>query len=138
LNGWLIDTNALIDLVRSRPTVVTDRYVERSQGGGNLFTSTVSLFEFEFGMRRSDRHSLQNRALGRLLTTIDVLPFTYDDASAAAHVKAALVAKGQPIGAYDLLIAGQALARNLTVVTSNIREFSRVEGLTVEDWRSPA
>jgi tRNA(fMet)-specific endonuclease VapC len=138
LSGWLIDTDALIDLVRSRPLTVTDRYVERSQGDGNLFASTVSLFEFEFGMRRSDRHASQASALNRLLATMEILPFTYDDASTAAHIGAALAARGQPIGAYDLLIAGQALARNLTVVTSNTREFSRVEGLVLEDWRASA
>jgi tRNA(fMet)-specific endonuclease VapC len=136
LNGWLLDTNALIDLVRSRPAAVMDRYVEQSLAGGELFLSTISLFEFEVGMHRSHRHASQATALNQLLRTIEIVPFTEEDASATARVKAALTADGRLIGGYDLLIAGQALARNLIVVTSNVREFSRVEGLAVEDWRA--
>ena len=57
------------------------------------------------------------------------------DAQAAAAIRAALKTKGQPIGAYDVLIAGTGLARGLVVVTSNVGEFKRVSGLQVENWR---
>jgi len=63
------------------------------------------------------------------------LPFDEADAQAAAGVRAALHRQGQPIGAYDVLIAGCGLARGLVVVTSNVAEFQRVSGLIVENWR---
>jgi tRNA(fMet)-specific endonuclease VapC len=63
------------------------------------------------------------------------VPFDEADAQAAAAIRAALKTKGQPIGAYDVLIAGTGLARGLVVVTSNVSEFKRVSGLQVEKWR---
>ncbi len=62
--------------------------------------------------------------------------FNSEDAKAAGEVRAALVIAGTPIGPYDILIAGQALARNLTLITHNTREFSRVNGLRIEDWET--
>jgi tRNA(fMet)-specific endonuclease VapC len=67
-----------------------------------------------------------------------VLGFDANDARHAGQVRASLAAAGTPIGPYDVLIAGQALARNLTLVTSNVREFRRVPGLRVKDWLEPA
>jgi tRNA(fMet)-specific endonuclease VapC len=72
------------------------------------------------------------------MTAVDIAEFDEADAVAAASAKAALAAQGRMIGPYDLMIAGQALARGWTLVTSNAREFARVDGLTVEDWRAPA
>jgi tRNA(fMet)-specific endonuclease VapC len=69
------------------------------------------------------------------LSAVITLPFDVADAQAAAGIRAALKTRGRPIGAYDLLIAGTALARGLVVVTSNVGEFGRVSGLLVEDWR---
>ena len=80
----------------------------------------------------------QEAALSSLLSTIQVAPFDEADAASAARLKALLASVGRPIGAYDLLIAGQALARNWILVTANTREFSRVPGLVVEDWTIPA
>ncbi|WP_423753284.1 PIN domain-containing protein [Candidatus Accumulibacter phosphatis] len=71
----------------------------------------------------------------RFFSTIATLPFDEADAQAAAAICAALKTQGQPIGAYDVLIAGTGMARGLVVVTSNVGEFKRVSGLQVEDWR---
>jgi tRNA(fMet)-specific endonuclease VapC len=65
---------------------------------------------------------------------LELLPFDDDDARAAGEIRATLEAVGRPIGAYDLLIAGQALRRGMTLVTANVSEFSRVAGLRWEDW----
>ena len=67
---------------------------------------------------------------------IRVLPYDRMAAEATAKARANLKRRGRPIGAYDVLIAGTALAHGLIVVTSNVREFKQVEGLRVEDWRS--
>ncbi len=63
-----------------------------------------------------------------------MLPFDELDAEAAGAIRAALGTASKPIGAYDLLIAGQALKRGLTVITANVAEFSRVKGLSWQDW----
>ena len=67
-----------------------------------------------------------------------VLEFDQEDARQAGEIRAHLASKGTPIGPYDVLIAGQAKARNLTLVTHNTTEFQRVEGLRVEDWSGRA
>jgi tRNA(fMet)-specific endonuclease VapC len=99
-----------------------------------LFVSAVTLFELWFGAIRS-RHPIKGRQqiLADLapLTPID---FDAEDAAAAARVHATLEKEGRRIGAYDTLLAGQALARDLTLVTRNVREFGRVGGLQVESW----
>ena len=77
---------------------------------------------------------MQARQFERLLANLTVAPFSATDADRTARLKADLAARGQMIGAYDLMIAGQALARGWTVVTGNTHEFSRVEGLKLEDW----
>jgi tRNA(fMet)-specific endonuclease VapC len=71
-----------------------------------------------------------------LLNTIAVLPFEREDARVAAQLRASLNSQGMPIGAYDLLLAACALHRGLRIVTHNAREFIRVGGLGLEDWRS--
>jgi predicted nucleic acid-binding protein len=70
----------------------------------------------------------------RVTGPVDVVAFEREDARAAGAVRAALAAAGAAIGPYDVLIAGQALARGATLVTHNVREFGRVAGLGVEDW----
>ena len=137
MSGKLLDTDTVVELVRANKRTITDRYIEAITAGADLFISIVTVFEFRYGMERSPRQALQKPALERLLTQITVTPFDEGDAEHTARVKAALAQSGRMIGAYDLLIAGQAMARGWTVVTGNTREFSRVEGLQVEDWNTP-
>jgi len=68
---------------------------------------------------------------------ITLLSFDDEDARVAGTIRATLQASGTPIGVYDLLIAGQALARQLTLVTANVSEFSRIKGLSWQDWAKP-
>lgn len=130
---FLLDTNTIVALTRHRNVRVRDR-IARYYGAIGL--SSIVIHELAYGAFWSDRpdHHLQ---------TIDELPFdridfTESDARAAGHVRAALRRLFTTIGPYDTLIAGQALARDLTLVTKNTREFARVEGLRVEDWTAAA
>lgn len=100
--------------------------------------STVSILEFRYGAERSRRREGQLEALRRIMTAVEVADFNEDDAVSAAAIKAGLTAQGRMIGPYDLMIAGQAMSRGWTLVTSNAREFARVEGIIIEDWRAPA
>lgn len=94
--------------------------------------SAVVLFELYAGAHDSRRRREQLEELDSL--ALPLLPFDATDARAAGEIKADLKRKGRPIGPYDILIAGQARARGLTVVTRNVGEFRRVEGLAVEEW----
>ena len=93
--------------------------------------------EIEFGLALDAVRARRLAPIMRaLLDAVSVLAYGIEDARATAALRAALQKKGRPIGAYDALIAGCALARGLVLVTSNEREFRRVSGLQVENWRS--
>ena len=137
MSGWLLDTNVLIDLIFANSPRLDERYAGEMQAETPIYVSSVSLFEFRFGAEQSRRRTFQLQSLERFLAAATVIDFDDEDAHVAALVKIELAARGTPIGPYDLLIAAQARARNLSVATGNAREFSRVAGLTVEDWTAP-
>lgn len=97
-----------------------------------MATSSISVFELYFGAFKSARRDENMLKLESL--DLEIVLFDADDARHAGVIRAALRERGTPIGPYDLLIAGQARARDLTLVTNNLREFQRVAGLRVEDW----
>ena len=133
--NYLLDTNAVVALLRNRPPGVRERYREAEKSGDYLAVSSVVLFELWYGVEESGRVKENTERLRVLLSgDLDLLDFDDEDAQAAGRVRASLEKIGTPIGAYDLLIAGQALRRGLTVVTANTSEFSRVVGLSWEDW----
>jgi tRNA(fMet)-specific endonuclease VapC len=133
--NYLLDTNAVVALLRSRPAGVRERYREAQKSGDYLAVSSVVLFELWYGVEKSGRIQENTERLRVLLSgDLDLLDFDDEDAQTAGRVRAALEKIGTPIGAYDQLIAGQALRRGLTVVTANTSEFSRVAGLSWEDW----
>jgi tRNA(fMet)-specific endonuclease VapC len=100
--------------------------------------SSITRAELLYGARRSARVAENLRLLAAFFAPLVSLPF--DDACAEHYgaLRASLAAAGRPIGPNDLLIAATALAHDLTLVTHNLREFSRVTGLKVEDWEVPA
>ena len=133
--NYLLDTNAVVALLRNRPAGVRERYREAEKSGDYLAVSSVVLFELWYGVEKSGRVRENTERLRVLLSgDLDLLDFDDEDARTAGRVRAALEKIGTPIGAYDLLIAGQALRRGLTVITANTSEFSRVTDLNWEDW----
>jgi tRNA(fMet)-specific endonuclease VapC len=128
---YLLDTNAVIALLRGHDGVLARL---RAHAPVDFGLSVVVLHELVYGAAHSARPKANLARVDAL--RFDRLPLTERDAAEAGHIRAALAQKGMPIGAYDLLIAGQARARGLAVVTRNRREFDRVDGLTVEDWES--
>lgn len=92
------------------------------------------MFELTYGALKSARAAENLKVLGDI--GMQALDITTDDARAAGQIRYQLEHSGTPIGAYDVLIAGQALARDLTLVTRNTREFARVDGLRVENWEA--
>jgi tRNA(fMet)-specific endonuclease VapC len=133
--SYLLDTNACIALMNGVPAAVRSRFEKAIRGDFKVYVSSIVAFELWYGIAKSARVETNTRRLETLLSSsIMTLPFENEDSRAAGTIRAALEAAGKPIGAFDYLIAGQALARQLTLVTANVSEFSRVKGLTWQDW----
>lgn len=132
---YLLDTNVCIRVLRDRPREVRERF---NLEADSLCISAVVLTELLHGAAKSDRPEHHRIEVERFASRLEVLPF--DDAAAdhAADIRATLERKGLPIGGYDVLIAGHARSRGLTVVTGNLSEFGRVDGLRCEDWLARA
>ncbi len=94
----------------------------------------ISIFELRFGIAKSDRVAANAQALELFLAPVDILPFEQEDAKIAGNIRAELERVGRPIGPYDYLIAAQAIRHELTLISANEREFSRVAGLRLENW----
>ena len=126
------DTNAAIALLNGTSARLAQRLL--AQIPGSVALPAVVAHELYWGAFRSHhvRRNLEN--LRALTSELPLLDFDGDDARVAGELRAALAARGAPIGPYDVLIAGQAKARGLILVTNNVKEFGRVEGLAIEDW----
>ena len=128
---YLLDTNLCIRVIRDRPASVRPRF---NADADSLCISDVVLYELLYGAEKSARPAANRQAVERFAARLGVLPY---DSSAAAHtaeIRANLERRGLSIGAYDLMIAGHARSQGLIVVTGNLREFGRVDGLRSEDW----
>ena len=126
---YLIDTNIFIaTMVRDDRAIARRLRVHGHESG----LSSIVLHELYLGAFESRRREEGLRVVRSI--GLPLVPFEANDARAAAEIRADLRRKGAPIGSYDLLIAGQARARGLIVVTRNVGEFRRVQGLQVEDW----
>jgi tRNA(fMet)-specific endonuclease VapC len=130
---YLLDTNVLSDFARGDAAVCARI---RREAPSQLTVCVITEMEIEYGLARNPGLAPRMRDVMRmLLGAISVLPFEREDALVAAQLRASLNSQGTPIGAYDLLIAACALRRGLKIVTHNAREFARVGGLGLEDWR---
>jgi tRNA(fMet)-specific endonuclease VapC len=114
---------------------VRQRLHKITADGSEVFVSSVVLFELWYGVAKSARLQFNTRRVEVFLAgPIILLPFDNEDAKCAGSIRADLETAGKPIGAYDVLLAGQALQRQMTLVTANVSEFARVEGLRWQDW----
>ena len=128
---YLLDSDICVRLLRNRSRDVAERL---NGHAGEIFTSAIVRHELIHGALMSSRPIEQREAVEALLGRMTVLNFDAAAADHAADVKADLQRRGLMIGANDLLIAGHARSRALIVVTGNLREFGRVDGLRCEDW----
>jgi len=127
----MLDTNLCIRVLRDRPAGLRQRF---NAEGDTLCISTITLAELLHGAEKSAKPAENRREVDRFAARLDVLPFDGAAAAHSAEIRAGLERRGLPIGGYDLLIAGHARSRGLVVVTGNLKEFTRVEGLRAEDW----
>jgi tRNA(fMet)-specific endonuclease VapC len=130
---YLLDTCVLSDFARGEPSTL--RHI-REVPPDDLAISTITEMEIDYGLRLNPRLARKlNPVMNAFLGAINMLPYDRAAARATSELRAALKRAGRPIGAYDALIAGTALAQDLILVTSNVREFSQVGVLRIEDWR---
>ncbi len=132
---YLLDTNAVIALLKNQPPKVRRRFRRSVARGASIAVSSVALFELWYGVARSE-HRRENTERLRVFLSANIshLPFGEEDAAVAGDLRATLERAGTPIGPYDLLIAAQALRTGATLVTANVSEFRRVPDLLWQDW----
>ncbi len=128
---YLLDTNTCNYAIKREPEVLR-RLQERAPDDFNV--SAVAVAELWFGAAKSSRPQGTHASVDAFLKPFEVLPFASEAAEEYAQIRLQLEKAGRPIGERDLLIAATAKSRRLTVITHNVREVSRVDGLKVEDW----
>jgi tRNA(fMet)-specific endonuclease VapC len=130
-----LDTNAVIVSINDKTSRVRARFDQSLRSGVPVSISSIVLFELWFGAAKGWRRQQNAATITDLLAgPIGVLNFDAEDAREAGDIRALLERAGSPIGPYDTLIAAQARRRDATLITANIREFTRVPGLKTEDW----
>jgi tRNA(fMet)-specific endonuclease VapC len=128
---YVLDTNILIYFFKGLGNV-PQRLLSVSPK--EIGVPAVVIYELEYGVARSSSPRKRQQQLAQLCALVHVLPFGRAEAKLTADIRTQLQKKGTPIGPYDLLIAGTALSNNAVLVTNNIKEFSRVPKLRIENW----
>ena len=130
---YLLDTCVISDFIKGE---VNTLYRIKNISPSEIAVSTITIMEIEYGLALNPKLAKKIKPIiSDLLATIDVLDFTRNDASQVALTRALLKQQGNPIGSYDILLAGTALNNKLIMVTANEKEFNKIPGLKVENWR---
>ena len=129
---YMLDTNICIYTIKHKPEIVFQRL--QAIDPENVCISTVTYAELVHGVEKSAAVDKNRLALSMLLANIDILDFDVDAAVCYGKIRADLEKKGTPIGPLDMMIAGHAQSLGYTVVTNNVKEFSRVMDLKIENW----
>jgi tRNA(fMet)-specific endonuclease VapC len=129
---YLLDTNICIFAIKNKPPNVVKKIKERWNKG--IAVSSLTVAELEFGVWNSAAPERNRIALLEFLSIFDTLPFSDLDASAYGPIRANLKKVGRIIGPIDMLLAAQAVANGMALVTNNTKEFKRIPNLLIEDW----
>lgn len=128
---YILDTNTLIYFFKGIGNVSTRLF---SKPPKSIGIPTIVLFELEVGIAKSTSPKKRRLQLESLISTVNILPLAHNEVKSAASIRVDLENRGKPIGPYDVLIAGTALANKSVLVTHNTSEFERIAGLQLEDW----
>lgn len=129
---YLLDTNICIYAINGRHLSINQKLFAIHP---NLISvSAITVGELEYGAAKSHWGQRTREVMNAFLANFTVLPFTEEDARLFGKIRAGLEASGTPIGLYDAMIGTQGVARGMTVVTHNTREFIRIPGIVLEDW----
>lgn len=129
---YLLDTNICVYIMKNTFPSLTERLLTMQPD--DVAVSSITVYELEYGAVKSNWGERTRENLQLFLSPFTILPFDSKDAIAAGQIRAHLASQGKLIGPYDIQIAAQGIARNLTVVTHNVNEFSRVPSLKIDDW----
>jgi len=129
---YLLDTDTCIAAMRGREPVLAKL---GSIAPGDCVVSTVTVFELTVGVAKCREPKKESSKVARFLSHVHLLPLEAEAAQRAGAVRAELERQGRAIGPYDVLLAGQALAHGLKLLSGNTGEFSRVDGLQLEGWQ---
>jgi tRNA(fMet)-specific endonuclease VapC len=130
---YLLDTNSCIFIKNKKPEHVLEKL--HSVIKEKVYVSTITIAELQYGVYKSNYIEMNRISLTEFLAPFEVLTFDDSDAEKYGIIRADLAKTGKIIGPYDMLIAAQALAKDLILVTNNVKEFIRVKGLKIEDWK---
>ena len=133
--NYLLDTNICVLLIRQKSPQILAQLL--THGIVDVGISVITVAELHYGVHKSSQIHQNQQALDQFLLPLTILPFDQATALRYGQIRAALERQGLPIGSLDTLIAAHALSVQLTLVTNNVREFSRVAGLKIEDWTKP-
>ncbi len=128
---YMLDTDICIYTINNRPPHLRDTFNRNNE---HLSLSAVSLAELQYGAEKSSMAERNLAVVERFATRVEVLAFDQKAAIQSGQIRAELAKAGTPIGPYDVMIAGHARSEGLILVTNNVREFSRVDGLRLENW----
>jgi tRNA(fMet)-specific endonuclease VapC len=128
---YILDTNTLIYFFKGMGNV-PHKFLETSPK--EIAIPSIVLFELEYGIEKSNSPKKRQAQLKEICSLVEILPFSNQEACFSAKIRAQLEKNGTPIGPYDVLIAGIALANKGILVTNNIKEFSRISELKIENW----
>ena len=129
---FLLDTNICIYIAKAKPVNVLQRFL--TMNVGEIGMSIITHGELLYGIKKSQHPQKSRQALEELADLIPPLPLTLTVSEYYADIRASLEQRGQSIGNNDLWIASHALALNITLVTNNLKEFSRIPQLKTENW----
>ncbi|MDF1760549.1 MAG: type II toxin-antitoxin system VapC family toxin [Coxiellaceae bacterium] len=130
---YLLDTCCVSDFVKGDMNTLSKL---KQHSPSDFAISSITILEIEYGLLINKQRAKKIRKpLEDFISCVATLAFTQQTAMHAAEIRALLKSKGKPIGGYDILIGSTALEKELTLITSNIKEFNRIPGLTLENWR---
>jgi tRNA(fMet)-specific endonuclease VapC len=133
---YLLDTNICIFAIKKRSETVLKKLKEKISDG--ICISSLTVAELEFGVENSQKIENNRIALLKFLSIFNIINFDDSDAIDYGRLKTDLRKEGRIIGPIDMLLAAQALNKELIFVTNNVKEFERVKGLKIEDWSMPS
>lgn len=130
--NFLLDTNICIYIIKQKPPEVLQKF--QTYNVGDIGISSISVAELEFGVYKSQFPEKNQQALEQFLLPLKIVDFDAGAANMYGNIRAILEKQGTPIGSLDTLIAAHALSLGITLITNNVKEFSRVPNLKLENW----
>lgn len=128
----LLDTNICIYMIKNRPPEVRKHFEQFVPG--DIAISSITVAELQYRVEKSIAREKNTLALEAFLLPLEIAPFDAESALVYGKIRAELERQGKSVGSMDMLIAAQAMAKDYTLITHNLKEFERIPGLRCETW----